>query len=137
MSCVDSILFWYDFNWIRKIRPENFITKIRFLLSLELYHVKFEKEAIWITLVGLFVHVVIKYWDFLTFITPTRKVGVIKVPSKVKKSQYLITTCTNNPTSVIQIASFSWSLEQFFLTVGQNNFGNKILKFSSYLEKKQ
>ena len=41
-----------------------------------------------------------------TFITPTQKVGVIKVPSKVKKSQYLITTCTNNPTSAIQIASF-------------------------------
>ena len=41
-----------------------------------------------------------------TFITRTQKVGVIKVPSKVKKSQYLISTCTNNPTSAIQIASF-------------------------------
>ena len=41
-----------------------------------------------------------------TFITWTQKVGVIKVPSKVKKSQYLISTCTNNPTSAIQIASF-------------------------------
>ena len=44
-----------------------------------------KKEAIWITLVGLFVHVVIKYWDFLTlegtFITPTFRVGVMKVPS--------------------------------------------------------
>ena len=27
--------------------------------------------------------------------------------------------------------SFSWSLEQFFLTVGQNNFGNKIPFLSS------
>ena len=34
------------------------------------------------------------------------------MPSKVKKSQYWITTCTNNPTSAIQIASFmthKWS----------------------------
>ena len=38
-----------------------------------------------------------------TFITPTQKVGVIKVPSKVKKSRYLISTYTNNPTSAIQI----------------------------------
>ena len=26
----------------------------------------------------------------------------------------------------LEFKSFSWSLEQFFLTVGQNNFGNKI-----------
>ena len=42
-----------------------------------------------------------------TFITGMQKVGVIKVPSKVKKSQYLISTCTNSPTSAIQIASIS------------------------------
>jgi hypothetical protein len=28
------------------------------------------------------------------------------------------------------LKSFSRSLEQFFLTVGQNNFGNKIPRFS-------
>ena len=45
-----------------------------------------------------------------TFITPTGKVGVIKVPSKVKKSQYLISTYTNNPTSAIQTAPFGTTI---------------------------
>ena len=33
---------------------------------------------------------------------------------------------TNSQPSASNLKSFSWSLEQFFLTVGQNNFGNKI-----------
>ena len=33
--------------------------------------------------------------------------------------------------SASNFTSFSWSLEQFFLTVGQNNFGNKIPLFWS------
>ena len=33
---------------------------------------------------------------------------------------------SNSRTSASNFKSFSWSLEQFFLTVGQNNFGNKI-----------
>ena len=32
----------------------------------------------------------------------------------------------NSQTSASNVKSFSRSLEQFFLTVGQNNFGNKI-----------
>ena len=32
----------------------------------------------------------------------------------------------NSWPSASNFKSFSWSLEQFFLTVGQNNFGNKI-----------
>ena len=32
----------------------------------------------------------------------------------------------NSRPSASNFKSFSWSLEQFFLTVGQNNFGNKI-----------
>ena len=32
----------------------------------------------------------------------------------------------------LEIKSFSQSLEQFFLTVGQNNFGNKIPNFTNY-----
>ena len=34
---------------------------------------------------------------------------------------------SNSPPSASNFKSFSRSLEQFFLTVGQNNFGNKIL----------
>ena len=53
-----------------------------------------KKEAIWIALVGLFVHVDIKYWDFLTlegtFITPTFRVGVMKVPSVSLISPYFM-----------------------------------------------
>jgi hypothetical protein len=33
----------------------------------------------------------------------------------------------NSWPSALNFKSFSQSLEQFFLTVGQNNFGNKIL----------
>ena len=29
--------------------------------------------------------------------------------------------------------NFSWSLEQFFLAVGQNNFGNKVPLFSNFI----
>ena len=36
----------------------------------------------------------------------------------------------NSWPSVFNFNSFSWSLEQFFLTVGQNNFGNKIQFFA-------
>ena len=40
------------------------------------------------------------------------------------------TNCSSNlknfANSASNFKSFSWSLEQFFLTVGQNNFGNKI-----------
>ena len=32
----------------------------------------------------------------------------------------------NSQPSALNFKSFSWSIEQFFLTVGQNNFGNKI-----------
>ena len=32
----------------------------------------------------------------------------------------------NSRPSASSLKSFSWSIEQFFLTVGQNNFGNKI-----------
>ena len=32
----------------------------------------------------------------------------------------------NSQTSASNVKSFSRSLEEFFLTVGQNNFGNKI-----------
>jgi len=50
--------------------------------------------AIWIALVGLFVHVDIKYWDFLTledtFITPTFCVWVMKVPSVFLISPYFM-----------------------------------------------
>ena len=57
----------------------------RFWLKLHSGPMKSLKEAIWIALVGLFVHVDIKYWDFLTlegtFITPTFCVRVMKVPS--------------------------------------------------------
>ena len=35
----------------------------------------------------------------------------------------------NSRPSASNFKSFSWSLEQFFLTVGQNNFGNKIPLF--------
>ena len=65
-----------------------FATALVFLLnsvSKWKWQLSFKKEAIWIALVGLFVHVDIKYWDFLTlegtFITPTFRVGVMKVPS--------------------------------------------------------
>ena len=67
-----------------------------------------------------------------TFITPTRKVGVIKVPSKVEKSRYLISTYTNNPTSAIQtfeknpnfsekspLKAENWS----FYYITEHNFG--------------
>ena len=37
----------------------------------------------------------------------------------------------NSRPSASDFKSFSWSLEQFFLTVGQNNFGNKIPIFLS------
>ena len=36
-------------------------------------------------------------------------------------------TFANSPPSVSNFKSLSLSLEQFFLTVGQNNFGNKIV----------
>ena len=53
-----------------------------------------KKEAIWIALVGLFVHVDIKYWDFLTlegtFITPTFCFQVMKVPSVSLISPYIM-----------------------------------------------
>ena len=35
-------------------------------------------------------------------------------------------TFANSRRSASSFKSFSWSQEQFFLTVGQNNFGNKI-----------
>ena len=52
------------------------------------------KGAIWIALVGLFVYVDIKYRDFSTlegtFITPTFRVGVMKVPSVSLISPYFM-----------------------------------------------
>ena len=39
----------------------------------------------------------------------------------------------NSWLSASNFKSFSWSVEQFFLTVGQNNFGNKIPNFTFYL----
>ena len=36
---------------------------------------------------------------------------------------------TNSRSSASSFKKLSWSLEQFFLTVGQNNFGNKISMF--------
>ena len=38
-------------------------------------------------------------------------------------------TFENSRPSTSNFKSFSWSLDQFFLTVGQNNFGNKIQFF--------
>ena len=43
-------------------------------------------------------------------------------------------TFANSPPSVSNFKSLSLSLEQFFLTVGQNNFGNKIVPFLGKLE---
>ena len=37
---------------------------------------------------------------------------------------------SNSRPSASNFKSFSWSLEQFFLTVGKNNFGNKIPCFA-------
>ena len=42
----------------------------------------------------------------------------------------------NSRPSASNFKSFSQSLEQFFLTVGQNNFGNKIPFFPTFLVKK-
>ena len=42
----------------------------------------------------------------------------------------------NSRPSASNFKSFSWSLEQFFLTVGQNNFGNKIPFLFSFLKAK-
>ena len=42
----------------------------------------------------------------------------------------------NSQLSASNFKSFSWSLEQFFLTVGQNNFGNKIPFLFSFLKAK-
>ena len=54
----------------------------------------FKKGAVWIALVGLFVYVDIKYRDFSTlegtFITPTFRVGVMKVPSVSLISPYFM-----------------------------------------------
>ena len=65
-----ALLFWNQYLFIREG-------------SLNKKKLRSNKEAIWIELVGLFVHVVIKYSDFLTlkgtFITPTFRVGVMKV----------------------------------------------------------
>ena len=53
-----------------------------------------QKGAVWIALVGLFVYVDIKYRDFSTlegtFITPTFRVGVMKVPSVYLISPYFM-----------------------------------------------
>ena len=53
-----------------------------------------KKGAVWIALVGLFVYVDIKYRDFSTlegtFITPTFRVGVMKVPSVSLISPYFM-----------------------------------------------
>ena len=40
----------------------------------------------------------------------------------------------NSWPSALNFNSFSRSVEQFFLTVGQNNFGNKIPKFLMYIQ---
>ena len=46
---------------------------------------------------------------------------------QVKKAFcYHLKIFANSPPSASNFKSFSRSLEQFFLTVGQNNFGNKI-----------
>ena len=42
----------------------------------------------------------------------------------------------NSWPSASNLKSFSWSLEQFFLTVGQNNFGNKIPLISKFIYNK-
>ena len=42
----------------------------------------------------------------------------------------------NSRPSASNFKSFSWSLEQFFLTVGQNNFGNKLPFLFSFLKAK-
>ena len=69
-----------------------FMVKIRFCHFLSLF-VTFS-IIIWIALVGLFVHVDIKYWDFLTlegtFITPTFCVRVMKVSSVSLISPYFM-----------------------------------------------
>ena len=61
------------------------------VLQLESY---IKKGAVWIALVGLFVYVDIKYRDFSTlegtFITPTFRVGVMKVPSVSLISPYFM-----------------------------------------------
>ena len=38
----------------------------------------------------------------------------------------------NSRPSALNFKSFSWSIEQFFLAVGKNNFGNKIPFFSIF-----
>ena len=43
-----------------------------------------------------------------------------------KKSSSDLKLFENSPPSASDLKSFSRSLEQFFLTVGQNNYGNKI-----------
>jgi hypothetical protein len=40
----------------------------------------------------------------------------------------------NAPPSASNFLSFSRSLDQFYVTVGQNNFGNKILSFQYFRE---
>ena len=43
---------------------------------------------------------------------------------------------SNSRPSVSNFKGFSWSLEHFFLTVGQNNFGNKIPFFHIFSHRK-
>ena len=50
------------------------------------------------------------FWPFIVW---------INCPSDLKHF-------ANSRPSASNFQSFSWSLEQFYLTVGQNNFGNKI-----------
>ena len=75
--------------WLSEIQPIFFLVK-----DWVIHILTWEKEAIWIALVGLFVHVDIKYWDFLTlegtFITPTFCVRVMKVPSDSLISPYFM-----------------------------------------------
>ena len=84
---------WVQKIWVRKIGPINW-SKIFELKKFGSKKFWSKKEAIWIALVGLFVHVDIKYWDFLTlegtFITPTFRVGVMKVPSVSLISPYFM-----------------------------------------------
>ena len=107
----------------------------KFLLSLKIDEKSFCKSVVWVTCL----HAMPLYHNYPCFKYPPNLIAYSRVPNKHKDMfinpnwhrawdafislSFLDKKFAN---SASNFKSFSRSLEQFFLTVGQNNFGNKI-----------
>ena len=68
------------------------------------------------------------FWDLRNLQEQVKKHSVVKNCSGLSLFELIVKfkNVANSRPSTLNSKSFSWSLEQFLLTIGQNNFRNKI-----------